>query len=73
MIYSTNNYQNLTLESWFSNLEQMPLKKTKAFFGKHTARKKTAFLHTLFVENERETRKLNPFTTNGQFSVFRPK
>ena len=32
--------------------------KTKAFFGKGTARKKTAFLHTLFVENERETSKL---------------
>ena len=32
--------------------------KTKAFFGKDTARKKTAFLHTLFVENERETSKL---------------
>ena len=26
--------------------------KTKGFFGKDTARKKTAFLHTLFVENE---------------------
>ena len=32
--------------------------KTKAFFRKDTARKKTAFLHTLFVENERETSKL---------------
>ena len=32
--------------------------KTKAFFGKDTAREKTAFLHTLFVENERETSKL---------------
>ena len=32
--------------------------KTKGFFGKDTARKKTAFLHTLFVENERETSKL---------------
>ena len=32
--------------------------KTKAFFGKDTARKKTAFLHTLFVEKERETSKL---------------
>ena len=32
--------------------------KTKAFFGKDTARKKTAFLHTLLVENERETSKL---------------
>ena len=32
--------------------------KTKAFFGKDTARKKTAFLHTLFMENERETGKL---------------
>ena len=32
--------------------------KTKAFFGKDTTRKKTAFLHTLFVENERETNKL---------------
>ena len=32
--------------------------KTKAFFGKDTAGKKTAFLHTLFVENERETSKL---------------
>ena len=34
------------------------LGKTKAFFGKDTARKKTAFLHTLFVENERKTSKL---------------
>ena len=32
--------------------------KTKAFFGKDTARKKTAFLHTLFLENERGTSKL---------------
>ena len=32
--------------------------KTKAFFGKDTARKKTAFLHTLFVEKERETSEL---------------
>ena len=32
--------------------------KTKAFFGTDTARKKTAFLHTLFVEKERETSKL---------------
>ena len=32
--------------------------KTKAFFGKDIARKKTAFLHTLFVEKERETSKL---------------
>ena len=32
--------------------------KTKAFFGKDTARKKTAFLHALFVEKERETSKL---------------
>ena len=32
--------------------------KTKASFGKDTARKKTAFLLTLFVENERETSKL---------------
>ena len=32
--------------------------KTKAFFGKDTARKKTAFLHTLFVEKEREISKL---------------
>ena len=32
--------------------------KTKAFFGKDTARENTAFLHTLFVENERETSKL---------------
>ena len=32
--------------------------KTKAFFGKDAARKKTAFLHTLFVENERDTSKL---------------
>ena len=28
--------------------------KTKALFGKDITRKKTAFLHTLFVENERE-------------------
>ena len=27
----------------------------KALFGKDGAKKKTAFLHTLFVENERET------------------
>ena len=32
--------------------------KTKAFFGKDTARKKTAFLHTSFMEKERETSKL---------------
>ena len=32
--------------------------KTKAFFGKDNARKKTAFLHKIFVENERETSKL---------------
>ena len=32
--------------------------KTKGFFGKDTARKKAAFLHTLFMENERETSKL---------------
>ena len=31
---------------------------TKAVFGKGIARKKNAFLHTLFVENERETSKL---------------
>ena len=31
---------------------------TKAVFGKDTARKNNAFLHTLFVENERETSKL---------------
>ena len=30
----------------------------KALFGKDTARKKTVFLHTLFVENERETSEL---------------
>ena len=29
--------------------------KNKSFFGKDTTRKKTAFLDTLFVENERET------------------
>ena len=29
--------------------------KTKALFGKDAARKKNAFLHTLFVENDRET------------------
>ena len=34
------------------------LGKTKAFFGKDTARKKTAFLHTLFMEKESETSKL---------------
>ena len=34
------------------------LGKTKAFFGKDTARKKTAFLHTLFMVKERETSKL---------------
>ena len=32
--------------------------KTKAFFGKDTARKKILFFHTLFLENERETSKL---------------
>ena len=32
--------------------------KTNLFFGKDTARKNTAFLHALFVENERETSKL---------------
>ena len=33
--------------------------KTKAFFGKDTARiKKNCILHTLFPENERETSKL---------------
>ena len=32
--------------------------KTKALFGKDAARKNTAFLHTLFVENKRETREL---------------
>ena len=32
--------------------------KTNAFFGKDATRKKTAFLDTLFVENERETGKL---------------
>ena len=32
--------------------------KTKAFFGKDTARKKTAIFHTLFMEKERETSKL---------------
>ena len=31
--------------------------KTKALFGKDTTKKKTAFLHTLLVENERETSK----------------
>ena len=36
--------------------------KTKALFGKDTARKKTAFLHTLFVENERETNELKSGT-----------
>ena len=29
--------------------------KMKALFGKDATRKQTAFLHTLFVENERET------------------
>ena len=32
--------------------------KTKAFFGKDAARKKTAFLHTLFVENEKRNQQL---------------
>ena len=32
--------------------------KTKALFGKDTARKTTAFLYTLFVENKRETSEL---------------
>ena len=32
--------------------------KTKALFGNDAARKNTAFLHTLFVENERETSEL---------------
>ena len=32
--------------------------KTRALFFQDTTRKKLWFLHTLFVENERETRKL---------------
>ena len=32
--------------------------KTKALFGKDAAREKDLFLHTLFVENERETSEL---------------
>ena len=32
--------------------------KTKGLFGKDAAREKLWFLHTLFVENERETSKL---------------
>ena len=32
--------------------------KTKALFGKEAARKKLRFLHTIFVEYERETSKL---------------
>ena len=61
--------------------------KTKAFFGKDTARKKTAFLHMLFVENERETSKLKwgvmffykveghmpKLSSFGQGKKFRPK
>ena len=57
--------------------------KTKAFFGKDTA----AFLHTLFVENERETSKLKwgvmffykveghmpKLSSFGQGKKFRPK
>ena len=35
------------------------LGKTKALFGKDDARKKIAFLHMLFVENERQTSELN--------------
>ena len=41
--------------------------KTKAFFGKDTARKRTAFLHTLFVEKERETSKLKWGGGGGMF------
>ena len=33
-------------------------KQIKALFGKYAARKKTAFLRMLFVENERETNEL---------------
>ena len=33
-------------------------RKTKASFGKDAARKNIAFLHTLFVENERKTSEL---------------
>ena len=32
--------------------------KMKALFGKDASREKTAFLHTLFVENEKETSEL---------------
>ena len=32
--------------------------KTEALFERDAARKKLCFLHTLFVENERETNKL---------------
>ena len=32
--------------------------KTKALFGKNAGRKNTVFLHTLFVENEREISEL---------------
>ena len=32
--------------------------KRKSLFGKDAARKKTAFLHTLLMENERETSEL---------------
>ena len=41
--------------------------KTKALFGKDATRKKTVFMHTLFVENERETSKLKYRGWGGTF------
>ena len=41
--------------------------KTKALFGMDTTRKKNAVLHTLVVENERETSKLKQKGGGGMF------
>ena len=38
-----------------ANAQILLFRKTKALFGKDAAREKTAFLHTLIVENKRET------------------
>ena len=41
--------------------------KTKVLFGKDAARKRSAVLHTLFVENEKETSKLKWGGGGGMF------
>ena len=54
-------FQEIFLNQHWQQMSASPtlfFGKTKAFFGKDTARKKTAFLHTLFMEKERETSKL---------------